>query len=142
MTSPLLGRVSLALLRDAVDGFTVDAVSDLLGPLGRAAHQRGDLVAVSRALPSGERLATLIRLFLLGEAVPESEARSALRPLDLAAAGELVEVDGDRARARLELRPVRHRHLRPVVGVLRLRLGRSARARSLPTMCSASAGRR
>jgi methylase of polypeptide subunit release factors len=105
MTAPLLGRVSLALLREAVDGYTVDAISDLLGPVGRAAHQRGDLVAVGRALPAGERLTTLIRLFLLGEAVPEPEARSALRPLDLAAAGELVEVSGDQARARLELRP-------------------------------------
>jgi methylase of polypeptide subunit release factors len=105
VTAPALGRASLALLRKAVDGYTVDAVSDLLGPIGRAAHQRGDLAGVARAVPDRGPLATLVRLFLLGEPVPAAEARAALRPLDVAAAGELVELAGDTARARLELRP-------------------------------------
>ncbi len=105
VTTPLLGTVSLALLRQALDDFTVDGVSDLLGPVGRAAHQRGDLTGVARALPRGERLATLARLFLLGETVSDHDARVALRPLDLAAAHELVEVSGDSVRARVEVRP-------------------------------------
>lgn len=105
MTAPALGRVALALLREAVEGYTVDAVSDLLGPIGRAAHQRGDLTGVARALPDRGPLATLVRLFLLGEPVPDNEARAALRPLDISAAGELIEVAGGVAQARLELRP-------------------------------------
>lgn len=105
MAAPALGRAALALLREAVDGYTVDAVSELLGSVGGAAHQRGDLAGVARSLPDRGPLATLVRLFLLGEPVPEGEARAALRPLDVGAADELVEVAGDHARARLELRP-------------------------------------
>ena len=105
VTSPLLGTVSLALLRQAVDDFTVDAVSDLLGATGRAAHQRGDLAGVARALPRDERLATLVRMFLLGEKVSEHDARIALRPLDLSAARELVAVSCGAVRARVEVRP-------------------------------------
>jgi methylase of polypeptide subunit release factors len=105
MTTPLLGAVSIALLRRALDDFTVDAVAELLGADGRAAHQRGDLAGVAHALPRGERLSTLVRLFLLGEAVSEHDARIALRPLDLAAADELIARDGDGMCARVELRP-------------------------------------
>lgn len=105
MTSPLLGAVSMALLRRALDDFTVDTVAQLLGPQGRAAHQRGDLAGVAHALPRGERLTTLVRLFLLGETVSERDARIALRPLDLDAAHELVMPAGDGVCARVEIRP-------------------------------------
>lgn len=105
MTAPLLGPAALSLLRRAVDDYTVDGVAQLLGPVGQAAQQRGDLAGVARLLPVGERLSTLVRMFLLGEPVPETEARAALRPLDLSCAPALVETSGGEARARVELRP-------------------------------------
>jgi methylase of polypeptide subunit release factors len=105
MTSPLLGAVSMALLRRALDDFTVDAVAEVLGPDGRAAHQRGDLAGVAHALPRGEPMATLVRLFLLGETVSEHDARVALRPLDLSAAEPLVTAGADGVCARVEIRP-------------------------------------
>jgi methylase of polypeptide subunit release factors len=101
----LLGPAALVLLREALAGYTVDAVYDLLGPAGQAAHQRGDLAGVARALPDDNPLATLVRLFLLGEDVATSAARVALQPLDVGTAPELVAVDGDRLRARAEVRP-------------------------------------
>ncbi|HEY2298612.1 MAG TPA: methyltransferase [Jatrophihabitans sp.] len=105
MYDPILGYASLTLLQRAIEGYTVDAVHDLLGPIGRAAHQRGDLAGVARALPDDEPLATLVRLFLLGVPVSEAAARAALLPLDLSAAAPLIDTSGGEARARLELRP-------------------------------------
>jgi methylase of polypeptide subunit release factors len=105
MYDPILGYASMTLLRRAVEGYTVDAVQELLGPVGRAAHQRGDLAGVARALPDDEPLATLVRLFLLGLPVSATAARTALWPLDLGAAAPLLDTDGDQVRARLELRP-------------------------------------
>lgn len=105
MTTPLLGTESITLLRRALDDFTVDTVAELLGPVGQAAHQRGDLAGVSRVLPPGERLSTLVRLFLLGETVTEHDARAALRPLELSEARELVTPAGSGVSARLEIRP-------------------------------------
>lgn len=104
-TDPLLGPATLALLRRALDDYTVDGVQDLLGPTGRAAHQRGDLAGVARVLPPDERLSTLVRLFLLGEEVVETQVRTALLPLDLDAARALVTVSGGSARAEVEVRP-------------------------------------
>src|SRR6476646_11905599 len=105
MVDPVLGPVSLTLLRRAIEGYTVDAVQDLLGPIGRAAHQRGDLAGVARALPGDEPLATLVRLFLLGAPVTGTQARAALRPLDVRAAAPLLKSSDGMVRARLELRP-------------------------------------
>jgi methylase of polypeptide subunit release factors len=105
MTDPLLGPASLELLKRALEDYTVDGVHELLGPDGRAAHLRGDLAGVARALPGDDRIGTLVRLFLLGEQVTETQARAALRPLDLGAARALVAVDGGVARAEVELRP-------------------------------------
>src|SRR5690348_9741239 len=105
MFEPVLGPAALTLLREAIEGYTVGAVQDLLGPIGRSAHQRGDLAGVARALPAGDPLAALVRLFLLGAPVPEAEARTALRPLDVSAATALLACSDGVVRARLELRP-------------------------------------
>jgi hypothetical protein len=105
MFDPVLGPASLTLLRRALENYTVDAVQDLLGPVGRAAHQRGDLAGVARTLPRDEPLATLVRLFLLGLPVTEPQARAALRPLDVSAAAPLLDRSGGLVHARLELRP-------------------------------------
>jgi methylase of polypeptide subunit release factors len=60
---------------------------------------------VERALPAGDRLATLVRLFLLGLEVGEDDARAALTPLSLDAARALIARDQGTVRARLEVRP-------------------------------------
>lgn len=103
--SPLVPPAGLDRLRAALGDFTVDGIHQRLGLVGRAAHERGDLHAVDRALPTGDRVATLVRLFLLGRAVPEAEARAALHPLDLADATALVECSTGSVRARIEVRP-------------------------------------
>ncbi|HEY2272671.1 MAG TPA: methyltransferase [Jatrophihabitantaceae bacterium] len=105
LTTPLLDGHALDDLRAALDGYTVDSVHELLGPLGRAAHERADLLGVERVLPSDDRVATLVRLFLLGEAVAESSASAALAPLALDAADSLVSCSAGEVRARLEVRP-------------------------------------
>jgi hypothetical protein len=105
VTAALIEPAAPASLRRALDGFTVDAVHELLGSTGRAAQDRGDLAGVARALPSHDRLATLVRLFVLGAAVDEDAAREALHPLDLALADPLLERSADSVRARAELRP-------------------------------------
>lgn len=102
----LLGPVGIELARQAFAGYTVDAVNEAIGAEGRAAHERGDLAGVARALRHDQgTTATLVRLFLLGQAVPSTVARSALRPLDIGAAQPLLQVAGDQVRARIEVRP-------------------------------------
>lgn len=107
--APLLGPADLADLRDALEEFTADSVAELLGPVGRAAHSRGDLAGVARAVrPHGDDpLATLVRLFLLGADVDAAACATALRPLPLvsAEAAGLVQRDGDVVRPLLEIRP-------------------------------------
>jgi SAM-dependent methyltransferase len=111
VTMPVLAPPALSQFRRALDGFTVDAVHELLGLVGQAAHERGDLQGVARVLARADqqdgRLATLARLFLLGLAVDEREARAALHPLSIDAAGPLVERSAGAVRARLEVRPYR-----------------------------------
>jgi methylase of polypeptide subunit release factors len=111
--SPLLPDRELAQLRAALDPFTVDGVAQLLGPTGQAAQARGDLAGVARAaaraMPSiaDRALATLVRMFLLGEPVDAGDADRALAPLPLAAAAAagLVESSGGQVRACFEVRP-------------------------------------
>lgn len=106
--APLLGPADLDRLRIALGHYTVGAVHEMLGPTGRAAHSQNDLSFVRRHVRADpSRLATLVRLFLLGDEVDEAAARTALAPLDLgvAAAAGIVELSVDRARARLDVRP-------------------------------------
>lgn len=102
---PLLDEHRLAALRTALAGFTVDGVHELLGPTGRAALERADLLGVDRALPADEPLSTLVRLFLLGAPVSASAAARALAPLPVEAAADVVMRDGDEVRAAVEVRP-------------------------------------
>jgi hypothetical protein len=104
-TLPLLPDRELAELRQAVENYTVDEFYELIGLRGRVALDRGDLVGVERVLPEDEPLAALVRLFLLGQALPAGEARRALAPLDPEHAPALLQVDGDSIRARFEIRP-------------------------------------
>jgi len=107
--APILAADSLGRLRQALEPFTPDAVQELIGPVGRSAHQRGDLLGVERELGDDE-LSTLVRLFLLGLPVAPEAARQALAPLDPAEAAPLLEVHPDVVRAGLEVRPYAAAH--------------------------------
>ncbi|WP_269304104.1 DUF7059 domain-containing protein [Aeromicrobium sp. HA] len=101
MATPDVGR-----LRAAIDGFTVDAVHGVLGDAAWRALARNETVPGLRATADGSTLSTLIRLFQLQAAVPRASAEAAFGDAwETALALGLVEVDGDEARALLDLRP-------------------------------------
>jgi hypothetical protein len=94
-------------LRTALTGYTVDTVAQALGPIGQAALARGDLRGSARALHAEPDLATLIRLFVLGEEQPADAVTEALAPFgvsDAVAAGVLAG-RGDTLRAAVDIRP-------------------------------------
>ncbi len=85
MRAGLLDDDGTSALRAALAEFTVDAVDATLGPDGRRSPAAGDRAGVERALrmtPPG-RVTALIRLFLLGSAIADTDAVAALRPLSL-----------------------------------------------------------
>ncbi|HET6878247.1 MAG TPA: methyltransferase [Jatrophihabitans sp.] len=105
---PLLPDRELDRLRQALDGYTVDGVHELIGLEGQASLGRGDLNGVARCLRSvDDRVATLVRLFLLGAEVSEAAARAALHPLSLDSAGAsgLLACSAGAACARIDVRP-------------------------------------
>ena len=113
---PLLPPDELEALRTALIDYTVDGVHELLGLAGQAAHDRGDLAGVARVVRAAaaggdaatRRLATLVRLFLLGHAVDEADARAALAPArsGRGLAGRLVAASAGSVRATVDLRPI------------------------------------
>jgi methylase of polypeptide subunit release factors len=107
--APIADAVALGHLGEALRPFTPDAVQHRLGPVGQAAHQRGDLLGVERVL-GDDPVSTLTRLFLLGLPVPVAQARAALAPLALDSVPALLRRDGDAIRARLEVRPYAAAH--------------------------------
>lgn len=64
MPAPLLDPRGIVQLQAALERYTVDAVAELLGPLGTAAAWRSDLAGVARAVldASGDRVADLVTL--------------------------------------------------------------------------------
>ncbi|MFO6452066.1 MULTISPECIES: methyltransferase [unclassified Aeromicrobium] len=101
MATPDVGR-----LREAIDGFTVDAVHGVLGDAAWRALARNETVPGLRATADGSALSTLIRLFQLQASVPRTSAEAAFGDAwETALAVGLVEADGDEARALLDLRP-------------------------------------
>lgn len=100
------------LLREDLERaeYSAAGVRALLGSAADEARARGVFTPARRAL--GERrespLGTLIRLFLLGEALAEEELAAALPSLGAAGAVRLglVEGDADEFRAALSLNPV------------------------------------
>jgi SAM-dependent methyltransferase len=108
VTAGLFDDRETALLREALGRYTVDAVHELIGLTGQAALARGDLAGVSRQVRRQRgRLATLVRLFLLGQPVREADARAALEPLPLDAAGAagLLTLSAGATRALFDVRP-------------------------------------
>ncbi|WNI16962.1 class I SAM-dependent methyltransferase [Actinacidiphila sp. ITFR-21] len=81
---------SAAPLRDELRAaaFTADGCLELLGAVAYAALSRAETVPALRATRGGSPLETLVRLFLLQQAVPRGRARAALKDL------ERYEADG------------------------------------------------
>ncbi|MDX6211817.1 MAG: hypothetical protein QOF82_904 [Frankiales bacterium] len=99
-----LRRLRQALL---AAGYTVDGVPRALSPQAHDALGAGDPAPAVRATRDGSAMSTLVRLFLLGKAVPTQLCASALDPLtlDQAVAMGLLVADGDSMRAGLDVRP-------------------------------------
>lgn len=89
-------------------GYDADTLLEALGPEVHAALGRSEPVPVRRAARDAGELGTLIRLLLLGDALPDRQVAAALAPVDLdaAVAAGLLERDGTDIRAALDLRPL------------------------------------
>ena len=85
--------------------FTVDAVLDRIGEEGQAGLSRNCTVPADVALgDSTDPLATLIRLFILQQVLPEPQVRAALDVTALLEAGHVVR-EADGIRAVVDIRP-------------------------------------
>ena len=108
-TSSLLTALAPAL-RTALTRvrYDADTVLDVLGADAHAALGRSEPVPARRAARDAGELGILVRLLLLDDALPEREVAAALAPVDIdqAVAAGLLERDGDRIRAALDLRPL------------------------------------
>lgn len=107
VSKALLDDQDIDHLRQALSEYTVQGVQELLGDAGAAALQRGDVLGASRGFEGDEPVVTLLRLFVLGEAVSEELARKTFAPLPLesAAAGGVIELSAGEARAQVTIRP-------------------------------------
>jgi hypothetical protein len=88
--------------------YTVEAVEELLGPLASAALGREQALPAQRVTAeAGTPLATLVRLFTLGDAVDSDDAARALPTLGVAGAQGLglVRAEGPGVVASCDLRP-------------------------------------
>lgn len=104
----LLDTTALARLREALASarYTSRGIRDHLGEAAAAACARNDFRAALKITEAqGDRLATLIRLFVCGQTEPADRVAAALAPLPLADALPLLEPDGDGLRAAVELEP-------------------------------------
>jgi methylase of polypeptide subunit release factors len=105
--TPLLAPDDIARLREALAtaGYTSHGIAERIGPAAVAAVRRNDFRAMIRATQDGDRLATLIRVFLAAQTEPPEYVAAALAPLPLdAAVGMgLVESYGDGLHAGLDL---------------------------------------
>ena len=108
--SALLAPGELDALRAALVAadYTVDGVTDLLGPAGETALARADLAGVRRVLrPERGPLADLCRVFLVGDDVPAADGDAAFAgaPVDALVAAGLLERSGGALRAAMDVRP-------------------------------------
>jgi len=95
----------LVRVRDALESYTVDAVVEAIGDEGQASLGRNHSVAAERELGTrDDPLATLTRLFVLQQAVPDRLVRRAL-PVQALLESGILERDGDTWRAAVDIRP-------------------------------------
>ncbi|MEJ3743540.1 methyltransferase [Actinomycetes bacterium KLBMP 9797] len=96
-------------LREALQtaGYTSAGIAARLGPVATAAAARNDFRAALRSTMDGDRLDTLIRLFVCAQTEPVAAVTEALAPLPLAAAraAGLVVPSGEGLRQGLDLEP-------------------------------------
>ena len=93
---------------DASD-FTLAALTERLGTHAFAHLALGEVAPLERATRAGDRLDTLLRLFVIGSPVSVAEARAALAPLSVeqwVAGRVLIADDGDDVRSRIAIRPL------------------------------------
>ena len=107
---PVVDPDGIARLRADLEhaAYTVDAVEELLGPLASAALAREQVLPAQRVTAAaGTPLATLVRLFTLGDAVDAEEAEQALPSLGVEGARRLglVRQEGPGVVATCDLRP-------------------------------------
>ncbi|MEV6427159.1 methyltransferase [Nocardia sp. NPDC051463] len=88
--------------------YDADTLLEVLGADVHAALGRSEPVPVRRAARDAGELGTLIRLLLLGDALPRPNVAAALAPVDIerAIAAGLLYHEGDLVRAALDLRPL------------------------------------
>jgi hypothetical protein len=85
-------------------GYTVEGVADRLGSQSNDALGRNETTLADRRTAAGDELDTMIRLFLLQRAVPESLVHKTFPGIDLVALG-ILETSGGETRAVLDIRP-------------------------------------
>jgi hypothetical protein len=107
MPSALFDDRDIAALREALQPYTVEAVHEQIGPVGRTALGRSDFDGVARELTGDGPLETLIRLFVVGGEATEFAARAAFSPLPLehAVAAGLLSVSVGSVRAEIDIQP-------------------------------------
>jgi methylase of polypeptide subunit release factors len=96
----LLAAGDIDRLREALQtaGYTAAGIADRIGPEAVDAVRRNDFRALLRATTDGDRLATLIRVFIAGAGEPADAVATALAPLPLErarAAGLIVSSGSD-----------------------------------------------
>ena len=106
MAHPELGGDGIARLREALAKaeYTVDSVTELLGPVASAALNRNETTPGRRATSGGSALETLTRLWSLQLPVSQAAAQAALPLVDLVDGG-LLASDEDSVRALVDVRP-------------------------------------
>jgi methylase of polypeptide subunit release factors len=104
----LLDSGNTQRLREALQlaSYTSEGIAERLGEQATSALRQNDFrKALKVTEQGGDRLATLIRLFVCGETESIAATTEALKPLPIAAAVPLLEADGDGVRAAVELEP-------------------------------------
>jgi len=104
------GPNTVERVRESFDsaGFTLDALLERLGSHAFEHLAGCELAPLVRATHGGDRLDTLLRLFVIGVPVSLSAARTALAPLPPEdwVTGGVVSVAGDEIEGRIGLRPL------------------------------------
>ena len=107
MMQGLLPAGDVARLREALEtaGYTAPGIGARIGPAAVDAVRRNDFRPLLKATTDGDRLATLIRVFIAGHTEPAPAVTAALAPLPLerALAAGLVEAAADGVRATVDL---------------------------------------